>query len=53
MPDYEEYCFECEGYGDDYYIDADGELVCACDCCWVRAKMIKEIEKEENEQIQC
>lgn len=26
-------CYECSGYGDDYYIDDDGELVCACwDC---------------------
>ena len=26
-------CYECQGYGDDYYIDEDGELVCACDDC--------------------
>lgn len=29
-----DYCWECSGYGDDYYIDAYGELVCACDDCW-------------------
>jgi hypothetical protein len=26
-------CYECTGYGDDYYIDSSGELVCACDEC--------------------
>ena len=29
-----EYCYECRGYGDDYYVD-DGHMVCACDTCWV------------------
>lgn len=28
-----DYCYECTGYGDDYYIDDDGELVCRCDEC--------------------
>lgn len=32
---YEDHCYECTGYGDDYYVDDDGELVCACDeCCF-------------------
>ena len=26
-------CYECEGYGDDYYTDENGELVSACDDC--------------------
>lgn len=26
-------CYECTGYGDDYYIDDDGELVCYCPEC--------------------
>ena len=26
-------CYECQGYGDDYYWDENGELVCACDEC--------------------
>lgn len=26
-------CYECGGYGDDYYIDENGELQCACDEC--------------------
>ena len=30
---YEDYCYECTGYGDDYYIDDDGELVKFCDKC--------------------
>ena len=29
-----EYCDECTGYGNDYYEDENGELVCACDTCW-------------------
>lgn len=27
------YCYECTGYGDDYYVDDDGELVCRCPEC--------------------
>lgn len=27
-------CYECTGYGDDYYLDENGELKCACDDCW-------------------
>lgn len=26
-------CYECTGYGDDYYLDENGELVSACDDC--------------------
>ena len=26
-------CYECTGYGDDYYIDEDGNLVNACGDC--------------------
>ena len=33
--DYEEdpydYCYECSGYGDDYYMDEDGELITQSD----------------------
>lgn len=32
-PPYEDYCYECTGYGDDYYIDDDGELKCRCPEC--------------------
>lgn len=28
-----DYCYECRGYGDDYFINDDGELVSACDDC--------------------
>lgn len=28
-----DYCDECSGYGDDYLIDEDGELVCNCPDC--------------------
>ena len=26
-------CYECSGYGDDYYFDDDGNLVISCDDC--------------------
>lgn len=29
----DDYCYECKGYGDDYYTDENGELVSACDEC--------------------
>ena len=28
-----DYCYECTGYGDDYYFDEDGELQSACETC--------------------
>ena len=28
-------CYECTGYGDNYYFDEDGEMVSACTDCWV------------------
>lgn len=29
-----DYCYECSGYGDDYYINDDGELELRCpECC--------------------
>lgn len=28
-----DYCYECTGYGDDYYIDEEGELICRCPEC--------------------
>ena len=31
--DDDDYCYECGGYGDDYSIDENGELVCNCDTC--------------------
>lgn len=32
MEDYDR-CYECRGYGDDYYFDNNSELICACDEC--------------------
>ena len=26
-------CYECQGYGDDYYTDENGNLACACYDC--------------------
>lgn len=28
-----DYCYECGGYGDDYYTDENGDLVCRCPKC--------------------
>ena len=34
MSDYDDRCYECTGYGDDYYFDEEkGEYVKACDEC--------------------
>jgi hypothetical protein len=29
----EDYCYECQGYGDDYFINDNGELECYCSQC--------------------
>ena len=29
----QERCYECRGYGDDYYLDENGDLVNACAEC--------------------
>ena len=31
--DEEDVCYECGGYGDDFYVDETGELVCRCPEC--------------------
>lgn len=28
-----DYCYECGGYGDDYFINEDGDLECYCPQC--------------------
>ena len=33
MLDALDYCYECSGYGDDYYINDDGDLECRCPEC--------------------
>jgi hypothetical protein len=32
MKDYD-YCYECTGYGDDYFINDEGDLECRCPNC--------------------
>lgn len=31
--DYSDICYECTGYGDDYYTDENGNMISACDSC--------------------
>ena len=33
MNDRDDYCYECTGYGDDYYTDDDGNLIRYCPEC--------------------
>lgn len=28
-----DHCYECTGYGDDYYMDENGDLICYCPEC--------------------
>ena len=30
---YDDYCVDCVAYGDDYYTDEEGNLVCRCSQC--------------------
>lgn len=31
--DYDNMCYECKGYGDDYYFDENGDLIYYCAEC--------------------
>lgn len=33
--EYDDYCYECQGYGDDYGYDDEGNYVCLCDKCFM------------------
>ena len=33
MSDYDDWCDECSAYGDDYYNNQNGELICKCLTC--------------------
>lgn len=33
MSNYDDWCSDCAMYGDDYYIDENGERVCRCSTC--------------------
>lgn len=33
MEDDYDYCYECSGYGDDYFVNEDGELESCCQDC--------------------
>lgn len=32
---FDDVCYECRGYGNDYSTDEDGEPVCSCDTCYI------------------
>lgn len=34
IPEWNERCYECGGYGDDYAEDENGDLHCLCNECW-------------------
>ena len=47
MDNYDDYCYECGGYGDDYYYDEEtDELVSNCDNCpynpWGYANVLRD-----------
>ena len=48
MDELDDICYECTAYGDNYYIDDKGELVCACDECWVYRSMMDEEGYEQE-----
>ena len=33
MYDWDDTCYECTGYGDDYELDEEGELIYRCSTC--------------------
>ena len=33
LEEYDDHCYECGGYGDDYSVDEEGNLVSNCDDC--------------------
>ena len=35
-------CYECQGYGNDYFRGIDGELYCACNTCPVAERIREE-----------
>lgn len=37
MEDYSNICYECTGYGDDFFTNDEGELEPYCPYCWVTA----------------
>lgn len=39
-----DYCYECRGYGNDYYMDENGDLICYCPEC--QFNPFKEEERE-------
>ena len=45
MTDYEN-CYECTGYGDDYRIDENGDLVCNCEDCPFNSYKAESEDKE-------
>ena len=56
----DDYCYECTGYGDNYYYDEElDDYVCACDDCpyndnnWEKQAPKKPIDNIEREWFEC
>lgn len=47
MYDWDDICYECTGYGDDYELDEDGELICRVA---VRVRLIQTESGRKNER---
>ena len=43
---YDDMCYECSGYGDDYFINEDGELECACATCPFNTAQYDDFERD-------
>ena len=39
-------CYECTGYGDDYYLDENGEWVKSCDDCIFNNNLEDELDND-------
>lgn len=49
---YDDYdpCYECGGYGDDYFINDEGELECYCPHCHVYKERMEDDEEVKYEE---
>lgn len=48
--DWYDYCDECRIYGDDYYVDENGEWIDACENCSMNTENIQNKGSNNNEE---